>query len=151
MVILCTMNLTKVDVCKSNMVKFAHLYLSGVYGSKSIHKLIYFLFLKTYLIKIELHVQNMLTIASLKSRHIRGPIWPFNEHNNLHFDNQWDNHRSSENYEACWLWTCFEFANYFTLIACFISYEQWIHNISQLHTRIWWPWNPIRVIWYLLC
>ena len=28
-----------------------------------------------------------------------GPVWPFNEHKNLHFDNEQDFYRSSENYE----------------------------------------------------
>ena len=28
-----------------------------------------------------------------------GPTWPFHEHKNLHFDNEWDIHMSSENHE----------------------------------------------------
>ena len=30
----------------------------------------------------------------------RGPVWPLNEHENLHFENEYDIHLSSKNYEA---------------------------------------------------
>ena len=33
---------------------------------------------------------------------------------------------SFANYEANWLQTQFGFANYFALIACYISYKKWL-------------------------
>ena len=34
-----------------------------------------------------------------------------NEHKNLHFDDELDNHTIPKNYQAKWLWARFEFAN----------------------------------------
>ena len=55
--------------------------------------------------------QNMLTRLGSIVNITRWPIWPFNEHKNLHFDNEWDIHLISKNHEAitmgtiwiCWL------------------------------------------------
>ena len=38
--------------------------------------------------EIELRAQNMLTILVLMFNMIEGPIWPLNEHKNIHFDNE---------------------------------------------------------------
>ena len=47
-----------------------------------------------------LRAQNLITILGSIVNIIGGePIWPFNEHENLHFDDEWDIHMSSEKYE----------------------------------------------------
>ena len=43
--------------------------------------------------------QEMITILGSIGNNMEGPIWPFNEHKNLHFDNEEDIHVSSKNYE----------------------------------------------------
>ena len=37
---------------------------------------------------IKLHAKNTLTILSLMVNMIWGPRWPFDDHKNLHFDNE---------------------------------------------------------------
>ena len=46
-------------------------------------------------------LKYMITILGSIVNIIGGyqPIWPFNEHKNLHFDNEYDVHMSSKNYE----------------------------------------------------
>ena len=51
------------------------------------------------LIEIGLRAQNMIAILSWWSTQFGGPIWPYNEYKNLHFDNEQDTHTSSEIYE----------------------------------------------------
>ena len=47
-----------------------------------------------------LPAQNMITVLGSIVNIIAGElIWPFNEHENLHFDNEWNIHMSSEKYE----------------------------------------------------
>ena len=50
--------------------------------------------------KIGLHAQNMIIILDsiVNITGGVGPIWPFNKHKNLHFDNAHDIHMSSKNY-----------------------------------------------------
>ena len=42
----------------------------------------------------------MLTILNSTVIVFEEPIWPSNEHKNLHFDIDWDNHVSSKNNET---------------------------------------------------
>ena len=77
-----------------------HLNLSGVWSGVD---------LRTDLKKdmclkdIELRAQNMLTNLGSIFSMIGGPIWPFNAHNNLYFDNEYDINMSSKKYEEKWL------------------------------------------------
>lgn len=43
-----------------------------------------------YLKEIELRFQNILTILGSILNIIGGTIWPLNEYDNLHFDNEYD-------------------------------------------------------------
>ena len=51
-----------------------------------------------------LHIRDWTNYASHLSsvvvNMIGGPIWPLDDHNNLHFDNEQDIHMSSKNDEA---------------------------------------------------
>ena len=48
--------------------------------------------------RYELRAQTMLTIPGSVVNMIGGPIWPLNEHENLHFDDE--SHTSCKHYEA---------------------------------------------------
>ena len=49
--------------------------------------------------EIKLYAHNMITNLDSIVNIIGEPIWPFDEHKNPHFDNEYDIHMSSENYE----------------------------------------------------
>ena len=63
----------------------------------------------------------MLTILELTVNIIGGPpIWPPNEHKNLHFDNK----TLYENSWGNWLWARYGFTNHLALFACSISLQE---------------------------
>ena len=53
-------------------------------------------------------------------------IQPFNEHKNLHFDNELNIHMSSQNHEESGYGLFCGFAKPLVLIAHFISWEKWV-------------------------
>ena len=135
---------TKVDVLKSNKV----LIWTPVFEwyvarcrSKNGHQ-------KDMRIKeIGLRAQNMPTIlgSRLNRQHNwgeRGHIWPFNEHYNVHFDNEHHIHTRSRNYKANSYMRDLDFASYLALIACFICYEMWEQRestqITHVYVTIYW-------------
>ena len=54
-----------------------------------------------YLEDIDFCTQNMWTILDSLVNVVRGPIWPCNKHENIHFNIEQDNHSSSKNHEGC--------------------------------------------------
>ena len=49
------------------------------------------------------------------------PIWPFNKHKNVHFDNIQDGHVNSKYYEESSYDLHLDLANHLVLMVCFIS------------------------------
>ena len=74
----------------------------------------------------------LLTILGPWVKMIGGPIWPLNECENLHFENEWDIHMSSKNYEEN---GCYRHGLdlHLAQITSFISYEKWVQREKYPH------------------
>ena len=94
-----------------------------------------------YLEEVELCIQNIGTILGSIVNIQWGPVWSFNDTENLHFDNEQDIHMSYKNYDTTSYWAWFGIGNHLASIANFTTYMKlWVRTscIAWIDHLLWW-------------